>query len=673
MNTLACKRAAGSLFLAGLLAVAIAASAQVITTTAGGYVGDGGPATKAALQEPYGVAVDAAGNTYVSDFSGNRIRKITPTGTISTVVGNGISGFGGDGGQASAAMISYPNALLFDSAGNMIIADGGNGRIRKVDTSGVITTIAGTGGFGDTGDGGPATQADIGQVYAMALDRVGTLYLVDVGDCVVRKINTAGTINAVAGNFTAGCGYNGDGILATTAQLNFPRGVTVDPSGNIYIGDTVNHRVRKVDTSGIISTFAGTGNSGLSGDGGLATQANVGNPHGLAYRQGAIYIASAGSSRIRTVDLTSNIINSYIGSSYGYDGDNHALLSSQTTGGIHLAFNGGSLLFTDAFNSRVRTVSGTVLKTKVGGFIGDGGMATSGAFVLPAAIAFDKSGNYYVADAGGNRVRKVSAGGKIVTVAGNGISGFTNGVATSSELFYPTGVAVDGSGNIYISDSFNAVVRKVDTSGNMTTFASDPNFFGLWNMAIDTAGNLYVADNGSCVIWKITSGGTVSVAAGTLFACAYAGDGGAATSAQLNAPYGVAVDSRGNLYIGDSGNNVIRKVTASSGIINTLAGNGTCGFSGDGGPATAAELCFPVGVAVDTQGNVSLADEDNLRIRQVSQGVINTIGGSGQGGYNGDGLSALTTNLDDPVGIAVNRQNVVYFVDDAYVRVRQIH
>jgi sugar lactone lactonase YvrE len=573
-------------------------------------------------------------------------------------------------------MISYPNELLFDSAGNMIIADGGNAVIRKVDVSGIITTIAGTGVFGDTGDGGPATQADIGQAWGMALDRAGNLYFTDVGNCVVRKIDTAGIINTVAGNFAAGCGYNGDGILATTAQLNLPRGIAVDPSGNIYIADTSNHRVREVNTSGIISTFAGTGNSGFSGDGGLATQANIGNPRGLAYRQGLLYIANAGNSRIRTVNASSGIINTYLGSSFGYDGDNNPLLSTMTTGGTHITFSRtGSLIFSDAFNSRVRSVAGTVVKTSGGGFIGDGGMATSGALVQPVALAFDKSGNYYIADGGGNRVRKVSAGGKIVTVAGTGVSGYggDGGAATSAKLFYPAGVTVDGAGNLYIADSFNGVVRKVDTSGIITTFASDPNFSGLWNMASDTAGNLYVADNGSCVIWKITSGGTVSVVAGSLFLCSYAGDRGPATSAQLNAPYGVAVDSKGNIYIGDSGNNRIRKVIASTGIITTLAGNGTCGFSGDGGPATAAELCFPLGVTVDTQGNVSFADELNVRIRKVSQGVISTVGGSGLPGYNGDALPALSTNIDDPVGVAVNRQNVLYFVDDEYVRVRQIH
>lgn len=655
--------------------LATSLAAQNITTTAGGFVGDGGPATKASLEEPYGLAMDRGGNLYVSDFSGNRVRKITPAGMISSFIGNGISSFSGDGGPASAATISYPNAMVFDSAGNMYLADGGNARIRKVDTSGIITTIAGNGVFGDTGDGGPAAQAEVGQVYALALDRAGTLYFADIGNCVVRKIDAAGIINAVAGNFSAGCGYNGDGILATTATLNLPRGVAVDPTGNVYIADSLNHRVRKVDTSGIITTFAGTGNGGFSGDGGLATQANIANPHGLAYRQGTLYIASAGSSRIRAVDLITNVINTYIGSSYGYDGDNHPLLSSQTSGGIHLIFNpGGSLLFTDAFNSRVRTVSGTILKTRAGGFIGDGGSALSAALVVPEAIAFDRSGNYYIADAGGNRIRKVNTAGNITTLAGTGISGYSgdNGPANMATLYFPSGVAVDGAGNIFIADTDNNVIRKVNASThNISTFATNANFSSLWNMAADSAGNIYVADNGTCVIWKLTPAGSVSVAAGTIFACGYAGDRGPASSAQLDGPYGVAVDGRGNIFIGDSGNNRIRKVSA-TGIITTIAGDGNCGFTGDGGPSATAELCFPEGIAVDSAGNVTFADSGNLRIRKISAGTINSVGGTGGTGYNGDGLPALSTNLDEPVAVALGPQNVVYLVDDTYVRVRQI-
>jgi sugar lactone lactonase YvrE len=649
--------------------------AQTIATTAGGFVGDGRLATQAGIQEPYGVAQDSAGNIYVSDFSGNRVRQIAVNGKISTFAGTGISGYTGDGALAAAATLSFPNGIVVDSSGNVLIADGGNGVIRKVNTSGIITTIAGTGVFGDTGDGGQATLAEIGQAYGMALDKTGNLYFTDVFACVVRKIDTTGIITTVAGDYAAGCGYNGDGIPATTAMLNFPRGVVTDSSGNVYISDTQNHRVRLVNLSGNISTFAGTGNSGFSGDGGLATLADVGNPRGLAFRQGTLYIANAGDDRIRSVVVKTNIITTYVGSQYGYDGDNHPLLSTETSGVGALTFNaGGHLLFVDPFNSRLREVADTVVKTIGGGFSGDGNSATSATLVLPEAIAFDQSGNYYIADAGGNRIRKVNTAGKISTVAGTGVSGYTgdNGLATSATLYFPSGVAADASGNIFVADTFNHVIRKIGATGTISTFATNANFTSLSNMAVDTSGNLYVADFGTCVIWKITPSGTTTVAAGTTFVCGYAGDGGPAVNAQLNDPYGVAVDSKGNIYIGDYSNNRVRKVS-SAGKIGTITGDGNCGFTGDGSLATSAEVCLPAGVAVDSLGNVYFADEGNLRIREITKGMIKTIGGSGQAGYNGDGLSAMSTNLDDPIAVAVDSHNTVYFADDEVTRIRRIH
>lgn len=649
-------------------------AAQSITTTAGGFVGDGGLAINAGLQEPYGITQDKAGNTYISDFSANRVRKVMTTGKITTIAGTGISGYSGDGGPATMAEISYPNGMVVDSAGNLILADGGNARIRKIDTTGTITTIAGTGVFGDTGDGGPAISAEIGQAFGMALDKAGNLYFADVGNCVVRKIDTAGIITTVAGDFTAGCGYNGDILPATSAQLNLPRGVVLDPNGNIYIADTMNHRVRVVNTAGIISTFAGDGIQGFTGDGGPATMAEIGNPRGLAYRQGTIYILPAGSSRIRTVVISTNIINTYLGSIFGYDGDNNPLLSTQLSGGTAEVFNkSGSLVFTDSFNARARMVAGSVVQTLAGGFVGDGKAATGATLVQPEQVSFDSSGNSYIADAGGNRIRKVTTTGVISTVAGNGISGYTGdgGAAISAKLYYPGGVAIDSAGNLYIADAFNNVVRKVDTTGTINTFSTNANFSGLWNMATDTAGNVYVADTGTCVIWKINSSGVATAVAGTIFVCGFAGDGGLATSAQLNTPYGIAVDKAGNLYIGDSSNNRIRKVNK-AGTITTITGDGNCGFTGDGGVATSAEVCFPEGVGVDTRGNVYLADNGNGRVRKISAGIINTIGGTGLFGYNGDKLPALSTNLDDVVGVGIRKGNVPYLVDDQQTRVRKI-
>jgi len=335
----------------------------------------------------------------------------------------------------------------------------------------------------------------------------------------------------------------------------------------------------------------------------------------------------------------------------------------------------GNPIFNDAYNGRVRKATGGVVNTIAGGFIGDGSKATSGAFVLPEALAIDKSGNLYIADEEGNRVRKVS-GGIITTIAGTGINGYSNsddgGPATSAMINELYGVAVDSTGNVFISDSFNSRVRKVDTTGVITTFATNPNFGYLAQMATDTSNNLYVADNGACVVWKITPSGAQSIVAGVLFTCAYNGDGIPATSADLSFPSGVTVDASGNLYIADNGNSRLRQVNT-AGTISTIAGNGTCGNTGDGGSATAAELC-PYSVAVDKSGQIYVSDLAFGRLRKIRGGIITAFAGVGTGfvGSSSAGLWPLYTTLDDPVAVAVDSKGAVYILDDIDHRVLQM-
>jgi sugar lactone lactonase YvrE len=652
-------------------------SAQIVNTTAGGFVGDGGPATKAALDWPVFVAQDKSGNLYISELYGQRIRKVTPAGAISTYAGTGIAGFSGDGGPANAAKLNNPTGLTFDPAGDLIVAEQGNNRIRKIDTTGTITTIAGTGAIGYSGNGGPALSATFNSPYAVAYDAAGNLYITDILNYVVRVVNTSGIINTYAGNGTAG--YSGDRGPATSASLNFPRGMAFDVGGNLYIADSQNHRVRVVNSAGTINTFAGNGVGGYSGDGGLATNARIGTPRGVTVHNGSLYISNAGQATTRRVNITTGIIGPYAGykfAGFGYDGDGTALLSSRFATPTGLLFNStGNLLIVDSQNQRLRKAVGGAMRTIAGGFIGDHSLATSAALVVPEAIAFDKSGNYYIADAAGNRIRKVNTSGKISTVAGTGVSGYSGdgSSATVAQLWYPLGVAFDSSGNIYISDNINhSLIRKVDTSGIISTFATSSNFGALGAMATDSSDNLYVVDQATCVVWKVSPLAIVSVVAGVEFVCGYNGDNISATTAQLNTPFGVALDGVGNIFIADAGNNLVRKVDT-AGIISTFAGNNTCGFFGDGGPATSAELCFPEEVAVTKGGTAFIADTANFRIRQVASGTITTYAGSGLTGYNGDGLPALSTNFDDPVAVSINPNGVVYVVDDVANRVRKIH
>ena len=368
----------------GLLTTAVAlAAAGDISTVAGtgtaGFGGDGGPATSAQLNIPRAVAVDSSGNLFIADWGNGRIRKVDTSGTISTVAGNGTAGFSGDGGPATSAKLNIPRGVAVDSSGNLFIADWSNGRIRKVDTSGTISTVAGDGTFGFGGDGGPATSAQLSFPTGVAVDSSGNLFIADTANHRIRKVDTSGTISTVAGNGTAG--FSGDGGPATSAKLNFPFGVAVDSSGNLFIADHFNHRVRKVDTSGNIDTVAGTGATGPF----------------------------------------------------------------------------------------------------AGGFSDDGGPATSAALNLPDGVAVDSSGNLFIADSINNRIRKVDTSGNISTVAGDGTQGFSGdgGPATSAQLFFPTGVALDSSGNLFIADLNNHRIRKLEAAAAAAPGLSTWGLIGL--------------------------------------------------------------------------------------------------------------------------------------------------------------------------------------------------
>ncbi|HZQ70390.1 MAG TPA: NHL repeat-containing protein [Terriglobales bacterium] len=668
-------RACFSLGLVSLiLSIAASMPAQVVTTTAGGYVGDGGSALNAGFTYPAFAIQDSSGNVYISDHFAHRIRKVTmPARTISTFAGTGISGFGGDGGLAQFATLSYPRGMVFDASGNLLFVDGNNNRIRKIDSSGIISTIVGNGFAGYSGDNGPALLASLNSPYGLTLDSAGNMFFTDLGNAAVRKVDTSGIITTVAGNGIAG--YSGDGGPAIFAMLSDPRGLSLDFRGNLYIADTSNHAVRIVDTNGIINTYAGNGTQGFSGDGGPATLAKVGNPRDVLALRTELLISNGGLAHVREVDFASQIINSFAGLTLGFNGDGPLLATDffQPTG-MFLA-NNGNLLLVDTVNERIRQLSHTVTATLAGGRVGDGGRATQASFQDIENIAFDSAGNYYVVDFGGNRIRKVDTAGNISTVAGNGFSGYSGdgGPATQAMINLPYGVAADASGNIFISDTSNGVIRKVDTTGTITTFATNPNFSDLVSMAIDSGGNLYVADDSVCVIWKITPTGVSSVFVGVLNNCGYNGDGIRANTAYLNVPYGVAIDSKGNLYIGDTGNNRVRKVTR-SGLITTIAGNGTCGFSGDGGLGTLAMICTPEGVAVDAVGNAYFGDYSNFRVRKITPaGIITTVAGSGNGGYNGENLPAASTNMDGPISVGIGSDGNVYYLDDAQNRVRRVH
>ncbi|MHB8401242.1 MAG: NHL domain-containing protein [Bacteroidia bacterium] len=354
-------------------AICLNAGAQIITTVAGngggGYSGDGGYATSAMIQGTFGLAVDVKGNIFISDYWHHVIRKVNTSGIINTIAGNGIAGYTGDNGVATSAEINSPQNISADIFGNIYFADG-IGVIRKVNTSGIISTVAGNGTTGYTGDGGQATAAELNAPVGVAIDTKGILYIADEFNNRIRKVNTQGIISTIAG--TGNNGFSGDGGQATNAEISSPQGLAVDANGNIYLVDYGNSRIRKVDTLGIISTIAGTGVNGQSANGSVASSAELNFPSGvLTDNQGNIYISDESNDIIRQVN-TSGIINTIAG-----------------VGGPS-------------------------------GYSGDGGPATLAELAGPLSIAFDVFGNLYIADEGNYRVRKVTNVGQM------GIAQFAN-------------------------------------------------------------------------------------------------------------------------------------------------------------------------------------------------------------------------------------------------------
>lgn len=664
-------------------------------TTAGSKCGDGGPALSAALGFPEGVAVDAAGNVYISDSSTNSIRFVcehsaacsvaggvtVAPGAIATLAGNGTAGF--RDGVATTAEFQGPTGIALDPAGNLFVADTHNQRVREIClqpaacttyagsiASGSVLTVAGTGLVLDSGDSGPGTSAGVELPMAVAVDGSDNVY-VTTGGHDVRKVS------AVASSGTVTTLASGDLICRSTDTLCFPRGISVGTVGSpsLYLADTFKDDVAKLDlTTSAVTMFAGSGTQGNSGDGGSAASADFGTPYGVVSApSGAAYIADFSNDNIREVTNTgvvATVAGSPVPAAVGLGDGGPAAQAQLSIGGLApasggVASFGGAVYVADTGHSIVRKVDGTGLITTAAGaqdagasFFGDGGPAAKATLNQPEGVAFDSAGDLYIADTRFGLIRRVdAASGNISTVAGvvtsgNPVPGYNgDGAATSTQLSSPASVAVDQvTGDVYIADSGNGLVRKL-SNGQITTVAG-------------------LATNG-----QPQEG--------------YSGDGGAATKAELNEPTGLAVDPSGNLFIADTDNNVIREVTL-EGVISTVAGSFSAG-PGDpagGGAATAAALNHPLGVAADSGGNLYIADTGNNTLRfvcmdasicasgslTVQQGSITTLAGSSTGspGFSGDGGAAASGLMSQPSAVAVDSSGTVFAADSQNGRIRQI-
>jgi uncharacterized protein (TIGR03437 family) len=653
--------------------------AYTIQTVAGSsFIGDGGPAIAAQIGSIRGVAVDRKGSLYLSDTDHNRVRKVDSGGIITTFAGNGTAGFSGDGGPAGAAQLNLPYGLAVDAAGYLYIADLGNNRVRRVSPDGTIATIAGTGVEGYSGDGGQATATQLYTPRNVAIDAAANLYISEFEGHRVRKVTPAGVIATVAGTGVAGLG--GDGGPATVAQLSFPAGLAVDRTGALYIADSGNNRVRKILSGGVISTVLGGSSSTF-----LATPTAVAvdqsltiyaaeyvSPDVHSYTAAGVWSEFAGTVPGYSGDGGPATAAELITASHD--------LAVDLAGDVFIA--DGMRVREVYADGLITTAAGDGYLHAVG----DGTPATSAVLCQPSAVALDTAGNLFITDPGTARVRIVLATGLIQTLAGDGIAGYNNDriPATAAELWEPMGLAFDPWGNLFLADTNNQRVREI-SAGVISTFAgtgkagtgqeglapAEMPLRGPRGVCGGRDGSVYIVDTENHRVLVEPPRGVVTTFAGN-GSPGDAGDGESARLAQLNLPSACALDGAGDMFIADTGNHRIRKVTATGAIV-TVAGSGAAGYVGDGGAATAAALYAPSGVAADGNGNLFIADTGNHAIRLVTpDGSIHTIAGQGTAGFSGDGGAGLAALLDSPSGMLLDGAGDLYFADTGNNRVRRM-
>ena len=633
------KRITRLIFAAALLALSSVGVAHAQQYFWANYAGlpssagsQDGPVATALFNNPLATAVDGSGNIYVADTSNNTIRKITPAGVVTTLAGTpGVTGSAD--GTGGAAQFNHPTGIAVTGDGSTIyVADSLNFTVRAVSTGGVVTTLAGSPGVsGDVDGTGPG--AAFGNPVAVATDGNGNVYVADTTNNTIRKITTGGAVTTLAGSPGQAGVADGTG---SGASFNNPSGIATNGT-LIYVADTSNHSIRQVTTAGVVTTLAGSPTLFGSNNG----QGSAGQfyyPTGLAVDStGNIYVADTFNETIRVVTPTGS----------------------------------------------VTTLAGTaILGTSTTGKIGNtNGTGTAATFNSPTGVAVDGSGNVYVADSANNTIRKISSGVVTTFAGGNnlGTDFFFTGVAGPTAHFNnPKSAALDSSGNLYVVDTNNHMIRKIAASGAVVTIfdgnttsgvqpipgyadsttSTSVRFFYPSGIVADGVGNLYVADTGNHVIRKIViSSAAVTTLCGTAGAIGSAD--GTTSAAQFNNPTGIAVNSAGTkLYVADTNNHTIRQIT-SAGVVTTIAGTANSPGSTDGAGTTAALFDYPSGVAVDSGGNVYVADTNNNTIRKLTVSgttwTSTTIAGSVgvAGSTDGTGAAALFNN---PTGMSHRQQ-----------------
>lgn len=625
----------------------------------GGTGSENGFGPVARFDAPSGIGVDGSGNVYVADTNNHTIRKVTPAGGVSVLAGSpGLAGHAGGFGEA--ARFRYPRDIAVDSTGNVYAGDSTEHVIRKISPAGEVTTLAGLAGTSGSTDG-VGGAARFKTPYGIAVDTTGNIYVGDRGNATIRRITPAGEVTTLAGSAGQTGSVNGQGSTARFLNLT---AMAVDSAGNIYVTD--GGSVRIITATGLVSTLAGVATSYGNVDGPAET-ARFFTPSGLVVDgSGNVFVVQTNTQTLRKV-TTSGVVSTVAGAS----GENGSINGSGVLARFSFPYGiakdgGGTMYVTDGASSAIRKVTPAIL---VSIFVGTpeysgtaDGSGNAARFDKPQAIAVHSSGDLYVAD--GTRIRKVTSAGVVSTPPG---------FAGTSPAYDPNGIVVDDSRNIYFTDGARNNIQKIDPSGVVTTFAGSLDGLGGTTngqgtaarfrtpiaIAGDAAGNLYVTDWNNHVIRKITASGEVSTFAGTAQMSGIVDATGSA--ARFTFPRGIAVDSAGNVYVSDESGHTIRKITPER-VVTTLAGSAGNPGSADG-TGSLARFDFPRGLAVDRSGNVYVGDWRNQTIRRVTPGgVVTTIGGMAKVGSGVDAIGSAA-RFSFPDGIAVNAAGVLFVAD----------
>ena len=603
----------------------------IVSTLAGtaGVFGFGdGTGAAARFNRPGDVAVDSAGNVYVADSYNHRIRKISPDGAVTTLAGGAPSRDGYNGsadGTGTAAQFYKPEALAMDNTGNIFVADAGNHTIRKITPTGMVTTLAGTAGVYGSADGG--AEARFRVPLGIAVDNTGNILVADTGNNTIRKISPQGVVSTLAGSPGDRGSLDGTGL---SARFNFPTDVAVDNTGAVFVSDGSNHTIRKISPGGAVTTLAGTAAARGSTDG-LGAAAQFGLPASVAVdHAGNVFVADGGNHTIRKIS-SGGLVSTLAGTAGDYGSVNETGAAARFSYPRNVAVDkAGNIYVADEGNNTIRKITpGGVVSTLAGMAEQTGstdGTGTAARFNNPSGVAVDSTGHVYVAELYNHTIRKITPDGVVTTFAGTaGVYGSADGTGTAALFYRPADVAVDSAGNVYVAEEFNRIIRKITPGGVVTTLAGTASNFGSADgtgpaaqfehplgVDVDNAGNVYVADVYNYTIRKITPGGVVTTLAGT--AGVYGTTDGTGAAARFGYTSSVAVDGTGNVYVVDGSYHTIRKITP-GGVVTTIGGTvGVLGSADGIGPAALFNL--PAGVAVDEAGNLYVADSRNHAIRK---------------------------------------------------------